>query len=377
MRITVLVSNVSQNPLSRGVLLAEILSADHEVEIVGTRFGSGVWGPARETAVRVDSVRGGYWPGYALSAARLLRRIRGEVVYAVKPLAASYGLALLHRRLHGTPVVLDVDDDELAFRPAPSLRRPRGLVSALAHPDGRGWTALAVRRAGAADAVTVATRVLGERFGGVLVPHARDTDVVRPRPEQAARARRALGVGDERLVMFVGTLRGHKGIEDVAEAMPLLRHRAVFVVVGADPADPYARALRERFPHLRFHPPTTIPEGVFLLQAADAVVVPQRDEPASAGQLPAKLIDAMALAKPAVSTAVSDIPAILAEGRGRVVPPGDVRAFAAALDAVFADPAAARRMGEAARAWCVANASYACARETLRGVFAGVAGRGR
>jgi len=368
MRITVLCADVSQNGLGRSLVLAEVLSLDHEVEIVGTRFGGGVWEPARGAAVPIWSVPGGYWPGYAVSAARLLRRIRGDLVYACKPLLGSLGVALLHRRLHGCPVALDVDDDELAFRPSPSLRRPRSLVSALGHPDSRAWSAAAERWAGAADAVTVASRVLQGRYGGVVVPHVRDTDRIRPRPEVAAEAKAALGVAG-RVVMFLGTPRRHKGVEDVARAMPLLRSPATFVIVGADAGDGYVRELRERFPHIRFHPPTTLERGAFLLQAADAVVVPQRGDPAATGQLPAKLIDAMALARPVVATAVSDIPTILAHGRGHVVPPGDARALAAALDAIAAHPDEARAMGERARAWCVEHASFHSARAVLRGVL--------
>jgi glycosyltransferase involved in cell wall biosynthesis len=369
MRITVICPDVSQNGLGRSLLLAEVLALDHEVEIVGARFGRDVWAPAREATVPIWSVRGGYWPGYALSAARLVRRIRADVVYACKPLLGSLGVALLHRRLHGRPVVLDVDDDELAFLPPPSLRRPRSLVSAVGHPASRPWSAAAERQAGAADAVTVASRVLQRRYGGVVVPHVRDTDRMRPRPEAASDAKAALGVVGRRVVMFLGTPRRHKGLEDVAQAMSLLRAPAVFVVVGADLEDGYVRELRARYPDIVFHPPTTLEHGAFLLQAADAVVVPQRDEPAAAGQLPAKLIDGMALAKPIVATAVADIPEILAGGRGHVVPPGDVRALAAALDAIAAQPDEARDMGARAREWCVENASFHSARAVLRGVL--------
>lgn len=369
MRITVVCPDVTKNGLGRAILLAEVLAMDHEVEIVGTRFGGEVWGPARNCAIPIWSVRGGYWPGYAASAARLLRRIRGDVVYAVKPLFASLGIALLYRRMHGLPLVLDVDDDELSFRPPPSLRRPRSLVSAAGHPNSRPWAAAAVRRAGSADAVTTASRGLQRLFGGELVPHVRDTDRMVPRPELAAAAREAMGVAGRRVVMFMGTPRRHKGLEDVAEAVARTRSEAVFVVAGAEAGDPYVGELRARYPHVVFHPPTTLEEGAFLLQGADVAVVPQREDPVSRMQLPAKLIDAMALAKPVVATAVADMPEILAEGRGHVVPPGDADAIAAALDDLAARPDEARAMGARAREWCVENASYHSARVTLRRVM--------
>jgi glycosyltransferase involved in cell wall biosynthesis len=369
MRVSLVGSDLSQNALARAYLLAEILSRDFEVEIVGTRFGADLWGPARTGPIPIHAVRGARLPRYALEIGSLLGRIRGDVVYAVKPLLASFGVALLHRARSKRPVVLDIDDDELAFRPSATLRRPRSVVASVAHPDGRFWAELLSRRVPSADVVTVASRGLQERFGGVLVPHAKDTDRLRPRPEWREAAKERLGVAGRRVVMFMGTPRAHKGIEDVADAMGRLRNPAVFVVVGADPAEPYARALRLRYPELVLHPPYSLEEAPFLLQAADAVVVPQRLQDESRVQMPAKLLEAMAMAKPIVSTAVSDIPLILADGRGRVVAPGDAEAIAAALDRIFDFPGEAERMGRLARLWCEEHASYHSAQATLRRVM--------
>ncbi|HEX8672552.1 MAG TPA: glycosyltransferase family 4 protein [Longimicrobium sp.] len=369
-RITLLASDLSENSLARGYLLAEILARDFEIEIVGTRFGDALWAPARGGSIPIHAVEGAPWPAYALRIRELLQRIRGDVVYAVKPLLASFGVALLHRGRSGRPVVLDVDDDELAFRPPATLLRPRTVASSVGHPDGRYWARRMIARIPSADAVTVASRGLQRRFGGVFVPHAKDTERLRPRPEHRDAAKARLGVAGRRVVMFIGTPRPHKGIEDVAEAVPRLRNDAVFVVAGADPADGYVRTLMDRFPAVVFHPPYALEEGPFLLQAADAVVVPQRLRAQSVVQMPGKLLDAMAMAKPIVSTAVSDIPDVLAEGRGHVVPPADPAAIAAALDRIFDSPEEAERMGLRARRWCVENASYDSTRETLRRVMA-------
>jgi glycosyltransferase involved in cell wall biosynthesis len=298
------------------------------------------------------------------------------VVYAVKPLFASFGVALLHRRRTGTPVVLDIDDDELSFRPPGSLRRPRNWAVSVGHPDGRFWARAMVARARKAQRLTVAGEALRARFGGVLVPHAKDTERVSPRPEWREAARARLGVGGEKVVMFMGTPRVYSGVEDVAAALPRMRHAARLVVVGGDAADPYLRGLRSALPHAAFHPAYALDEVPLLLEAADVVVVPQRMHPQSVMQVPSKLLDAMAMAKPCVATAVSDIPGMLAGGRGIVVPPADPAALAAALDQVFDSPARAAGMGRLAREWCVRHASYTAVRPTLRAVIESAAGRG-
>jgi len=100
------------------------------------------------------------------------------------------------------------------------------------------------------------------------------------------------------------------------------------------------------------------------LVAADVVAVPQRATPDTVGQVPAKLFDAMTLARPIVSTAVSMIPEIL-EGCGVLVPPGDVVALAAALRKLLEDRAGAAELGRRARERCCARYSFAAARATL------------
>ena len=67
-----------------------------------------------------------------------------------------------------------------------------------------------------------------------------------------------------------------------------------------------------------------------LYAAADVVAIPQLDTEAAQHQMPLKAPDAMAMARPIVASAVSDLPDVL-DGCARLVPPGDVDALAAAI----------------------------------------------
>src|SRR5206468_12807400 len=118
----------------------------------------------------------------------------------------------------------------------------------------------------------------------------------------------------------------------------------------------------ERFPidRIQLVPYPALPS---LLAAADVVAIPQLDEEAARYQTPMKLFDAMAMAKPIVATSVGDLPELLA-GCGRIVPPGDVDALAAALSELLADPGQARRLGEKARARCLQDYSMAAVGRT-------------
>ncbi|HVZ37133.1 MAG TPA: glycosyltransferase, partial [Polyangiaceae bacterium] len=101
------------------------------------------------------------------------------------------------------------------------------------------------------------------------------------------------------------------------------------------------------------------------LAAADLVVIPQDASSVSRGQLPAKLLDAMAMGKAVVSTRVGDIPRWLADGAGVLVEPGDPRALGRAIDELARDQAAIDELGRRARERLLALGSYASVRPRL------------
>ena len=191
----------------------------------------------------------------------------------------------------------------------------------------------------------MASRFLQERFGGVLIPHVRDTDAWRPGLDDPAAIRARLAPRGKRLVMFLGTAREHKGVDDLVAAMEGLRRPDLaLALVGTDPASPGGRRLLARYPGLRLVPPVPFAEVPRYVEAADVIAVPQRDSPDTRGQVPAKLFDAMAMARPIVSTGVSMIPEIL-EGCGLVVPPSDSAALGAAIARLADDRALAGGAG--------------------------------
>ena len=81
------------------------------------------------------------------------------------------------------------------------------------------------------------------------------------------------------------------------------------------------------------------------------------------------MFDAMAMARPVVSTSVGDIPEILS-GCGWVVNPESPAALASALTEVFDDPSAARIRGRRAREKCVREYSWDAMESALASVFA-------
>jgi glycosyltransferase involved in cell wall biosynthesis len=369
-KVSVAAFDLSDNATGRADLLARLLASRHQVTVVGPRFGADIWKPTRPTStttagspIEYRALAGARYPGLLGRLPSLVASIDGDVIVASKPRPTSYGLALLARARRRRPVLLDIDDWELGFFYRSGAWGRVGRALNLGNPNGLTWTWLMERLVGRADAITVASRFLEQRFGGTLLPHVRDTVAWDPARFDPAWARAALRAGDCPIVMFLGTPRGHKGVDDLVEAVRSLGSNVLLALVGADPAREGARRWASA-PFVRLVGEIPFDEVPRWLVAADVVAVPQRATTDTLGQVPAKLIDAMALARPTVSTGVSMIPEIL-EGCGIVVPPGDVRALADGLRRLLADRPAAEALGRAARARCEARYSFTAARATL------------
>lgn len=359
-----LANDLGGNCLGRAYLLAELLRPEYQVRIIGpiNHYGPEIWSPCPRGEIPIE-----VWCPHRPSLDELIRqsaRLDADVLVASKPLQNSFGLALLAAHRRRLPVVLDIDDWEPAGEGYPSWWK---VMRSILRPWKwyRFSGPVLDRLTGRADAVTVSTTFLQKRYGGEILPHVRDTDRLDPSKVNGLAVRRRLGLEGVKIVLFLGTPRPHKGVEDAIAAVAGLRREDVrFLLVGAREDDAYVADLRRRAPSVIFQPPCKWSEAPSFLAAADVVVVPQRDTIFARGQLPAKLIDAMAMGRPTVATAVSDIPRLL-RGCGKIVPPGDVAGLASAIREVLDNPREAALMGSRAREKAVRELSYETGRAIL------------
>jgi glycosyltransferase involved in cell wall biosynthesis len=363
MKVSVLCFDLADNALGRAELLARLLAPRYDVDVVGPQFADTLWRPVAESPIAHRAVRAGRYPGFARIVPELLRLVDGDVIYASKPRPTSFGVGLLARARRRRPLILDVDDWELGFFYRSGRWGRVGRALNLRNPNGLTWSWLAERWTAAADALTVASRFLERRFGGVFIPHVRDTDAWDPARHDRAASRARLGVGDRPVVMFLGTPRGYKGVDDLVEAVGLLDRRVILALVGVDPASGWG-ARYGASSQVKIVGEIPFDEVPRFLVAADVVAVPQRASTDTVGQVPAKLVDAMAMARPIVATAVSMIPEML-DGCGIVVPPDDPPALAKAIGGLLAEPSHAADLGRRARERCIARYSFRSARATL------------
>jgi glycosyltransferase involved in cell wall biosynthesis len=174
----------------------------------------------------------------------------------------------------------------------------------------------------------------------------------------------------EPAILFVGRSFAPKGGPDLVEAFRRVRrvHRraALWIVSQQAPASLPDGAV--------FHGPLEPHALAALFARASAFCLPTLRE--AFGLV---FLEAMAFGLPVVATAVEAVPEIVVQGEtGLLVPPRDPAALAAACAALLADPARARRLGEAGRARVAERFGWdrAAARmlEVLRPVSRGASG---
>ncbi|WP_144051228.1 glycosyltransferase family 4 protein [Calothrix sp. PCC 7507] len=373
MKVSIIVSDLSSAGAGRwgggGVrsfLLAQALQKlAYEVEILGFVFGDES-AAISQSDIPVHQVTGSHYPSFFKTALNLLKKIDGDIIYAMRPKATTFGLSLLknlHRR-HPQKLILDIDDWELSwhggekwqYRPsikqfAKDIIKQDGALRYPDHPLYLKWMEGIVDKA---DAITIHTKFLQQRFSGVYVPNGKDTNLFNPEHYDPEKSRASYGLTGYRILMFPGAPRPYKGVEDVLIALEQLNQPDLrLVIVGGSPYDDYDSHLIEKWGRwiikLAKYPSNMMPE---IVAAAHIIVVPQRNTPAALAQFPLKITDGMAMAKPVLATKVGDIPEILGE-TGYLVDPACPEQLAEKIQFIFQNFDEAQKLGKLARKRCI------------------------
>jgi len=288
----------------------------------------------------------------------------------------SLGTALACRRM-GLPYILTVSADllrerELSGQPLTGFHAHFAAAAA-------GFTyRQAVRILCVSEA---ARRHLIEEYGVreekiSVLPNGVDTDVFKPGDEDNEPLRRALGVGCDRLVTFVGSFQPWHGLELLVEAFSMIRARVPGVrllLVGdgraraAVEAAIDRRGVRDGVTITGLLPQAQIPE---ILAISDVTVMPY---PTLSGDLwfsPLKMYEYMAAGKAIVASAAGQIAEVIRDGHsGVLVPPGDTGALSEACIRLLMHPEERRRLGENARTDALARHSWSNYTERLERIY--------
>jgi glycosyltransferase involved in cell wall biosynthesis len=377
MKISFLISNLSSNVLMRAYPAAKILARHYEVELIGPAFSGGVYEPYREEfAYKCECFNDAWWQTrwkrrfctVHRSIAGPYHQIAGDVVYAFKPRLASFGTGLIRKCLRKCPLVLDIDDWEAdEYYSASWLRKCKKLTE-LGDPQNLWYARWIEPLVHFADEKTVNSGFLQNRFGGVKVPSAVDCDVFNPDLYDRDKLRKAWHVENKKVVLFTGQVTPHKGLAEICQALDRIGSDDIkLMIVGPD--NDYLRRVMSTYPehavYLGAKPHRLMPE---FLSLADLVVLAQQKTPYAEAQVPGKLFEAMAMAKPIVATALSDLPEIL-NGCGWLIDSPDAESLAKVIQQVLDSPETSLALGQKARQKCIRHYSWDSVETPLLSVF--------
>ncbi len=353
MKISVLCFDLSSNAFGRAWLLAKALSRVYDVEIIGTSRKGGIWAPMADSEIPVKEFMWDRYPKFSRIKKNILDAIDGDLILASKLMPTSFGIGLQKKKTSGKPLIVDIDDWELGFFYHSGFWGKVGRFLNLSNPNGLPYVWRMERLVASADAISVSNQFLQKKFRGILLPHCRDTTVLDPLKFDPDQIKEKMGFKDKKVVMFLGTPRPHKGLDDLLAAFKNIDNPNLsLLIVGAENQQEFLNrvdpSIRDRVVVLPKTPFQKLPE---LLSVADIIAIPQRRTSDSVGQIPARLFDAMSMAKPIIATRVSDIPEVLGEC-GYLIDPNKPSQLANAIQYIFDHFDEALIKGRAARERC-------------------------
>lgn len=308
------------------------------------RYAPRPWETLTHDQTAPDRIRERPWflglvPGYvaagSAAAARLARTGEFNVVHAFWPIPQGV-LGLAAKRASGLPLVSTFFGVELTW-----MERQFPFLAPMLRRIVRG-----------SDAVTAISTYTAERLQRVapgvrteVIPFGAAVDAAPSLPPpRAADARPEL--------LFIGRLVERKGVHLLLEALSLLPRpaRPLLRVVGDGPERARLEELSTRLDlagDVVFHGFVSAEEKMEHLAGCDAFVLPAViDSKGDTEGLGVVLLEAMTFGKPVIASAAGGIVDIVRDGRnGFLVPPGDARALAGAIQACVENPERSRELG--------------------------------
>jgi glycosyltransferase involved in cell wall biosynthesis len=306
-----------------------------------------------------------YYVTYFFSSIREALRIsKPDVIYAVStPLTVGL-LGYLISRVRGIPFVFEVTDLWPEAAVECGVVKNKGLIK-LAH-----WLAMFCYRKSAhivglgrsmCDAI-IAKGIDKEKVS--LITNGVDLSLFADRSIDNAKrtaVRNQYGFGNKFVVMYMGAHGAYNALHTIIDAAKSLKddQRFLFVFIGDGDEKPklQQRAADNRLENIQFLPPMSRAESPGMLSAADAFALPNRKGEFFKGNLPNKLFDFLASARPIVVAGAGETPELVtAAGAGLCGPPEDSQTMASLLVELANLPEAARMaMGARGRDYVFAN----------------------
>lgn len=364
-KVSVIIWDHCRNHFSKPYSVAEALSRRYKVELISFDFfDEGVFGPLKDDnpAFETKYFKGSDFPSFFDAFKAAMDAVTGDIMYVVKPRVPSLGLAMAVNYQRAIPYVLEINDLETVVS-SPKAGDVHKEVrfedvklkdKALRSPYSDLWSHLLDPFAKRSPVVITHNKGLDTHYNSntLYMRNLKDERVYSPGHYDRDRIREELGYKkDDRIILFGGLLRKHKGIYELVELVERLgdkRYKLLFV--GSRPTPDQAKLVGKYKDTITVLPPQDRVGMARINYAADLVILwLNPDVPASHYQFPYKATDAFAMQTPVIANDISDLGDLGRQGYLKLVPFGDWNGMVAQIQQLFADAKATARMTDAAR----------------------------
>lgn len=217
-----------------------------------------------------------------------------DIVHLSKPRITNIILGILYRHIWGAKIILDIDDEELAF-----LKEKKTNFEYSNNIKDDYWTNYSVSLYDIFDAITVSNPALQHKYGGIIIPHIRNEKLFYPNQTLKIQNREKYGIKQtDKVILFFGTPKSHKGLLETAKAILQLNCSDLLFLIVGDFSEIALKNELLAIDNVRymFLPDQPYDQAKNIVVMGDICVLMQDESSEIAKyQLPAKLIDALAM----------------------------------------------------------------------------------
>lgn len=243
-----------------------------------------------------------------------------DVIHLSKPRLPNIVLGRLYQLIWGAKVIMDVDDEEMGF--AKNGQQIKPTIKSWKHIRSDYWLQQGVALANRFDDTTVSNVSLQQRYGGHIIPHVRDASKFVPSLALTEQMRKRYDIPlTAWVVLFFGTPKPHKGLLQTAQALGRLnRSDVIFLIIGDFIDAKFKKELTAVQPvNFRFLPNQPYKDIMRYVAMGDVCVIMQDTTSLiSEHQLPAKLIDALAMGLTAITSRTPALQPLIDSGAVKV-----------------------------------------------------------
>ena len=382
-KLTVISWDICRNHFSKAYNICEALKDEYDVQLIGFRFfETDIFEPYKGTVAPFKTLflDGASFPEFKQNLAVALNSIEGDIVYCVKPRLTSYGLGLLANYNYGKPVVLEFNDLETVVANPQSDKKSSTTEQSVALNDqnlkvpyAREWSLLLEKIAKLEEFTTTHNINLDTFFGGksFYIRNLKDETYFNPDLYDRDALRTQYGFGKEdRVILFGGMLRKHKGIYQLIDIMKILGTQYKVLFVGSRVTPDQTKLEQEYGDMVTILPPQGRNDMAKLNYLSDLVILWLDPKiPASHYQMPYKFTDAIAMKVPVISNDISDLGELAREGYLRLVDYEDYNGLKKIVDQLFNEEDQRTLMVDRARLLYLRQFSYKAVKSNMDLIF--------